>query len=344
MAGTTGAFASVVFVCAIAVGPTLSESTSERYEYTHPAMGTQALIVLYARDADEARAAADAAFARIDALDRTLSDYREDSELMRLSRRSGGGPVAVSDDLFRVLRASRQMFDRTGGAFDATVGPLSLLWRRARRLGEMPDAGSVAVARALVGGDRLTIDEAHRTVTLATAGMRLDLGGIAKGFAADEATRVLAHAGVVSSLVALGGDIRVTAPPPEAAAWQIAVAGVEAGLKAGPTDSLALRHAAVSTSGDAEQFIEIGGVRYSHVLDPRRGEPITGRRSATVVASDATSSDALAKAVVVLGSAAAMRVVDGIPGAAARLTVSTAAGTEIYESSRWRASHAHHTP
>ena len=188
-------------------------------------MGTHVRIVLYAPDVRVADAAAAAAFARVGALDQALSDYRDSSELMQLSRRSGGA-LEVSDDLFRVLRASQQIARDSGGAFDVTAGPLSLLWRQARRQNALPDADRIAAARALVGHAKLELDEARRTIRLRQPGMLLDLGGIAKGFAADEAVALLAKSGVRRALVAAGGDIVAGEPPPGADGWRIGIASV----------------------------------------------------------------------------------------------------------------------
>jgi thiamine biosynthesis lipoprotein len=313
-----------------------SEEPLTRYEYGQAHMGTQVRIVLYAPAHGAADDAASAAFARIAALDEALSDYRESSELMRVSRLAGTGPVAVSDDLFRVLRAADEIAGKSDGAFDVTVGPLSVLWRHARRRGELPDAAEIAAARALVGHDKLTIDEGHRTVTLTTKGMQVDLGGIAKGFAADEAAAVLGRCGIDRALVAAGGDIVVRDPPPGREGWRIAVASID-GADRPPSGFITLRNAAVSTSGDAEQFAVIGGVRRSHIIDPRTGVALTGRSSVTIVAPDGMTSDALATAVSVMGAADGMRLVETTSGAAALVVEEKNGGVRTFESRRWRA-------
>lgn len=298
-------------------------------------MGTEVRIVLYAPDAAAASGAAQAAFGRIAILDEALSDYRDSSELIRVSRQSGGGPIEVSEDLFRVLRAAQRIARDSDGAFDVTVGPLSVLWRHARRVREMPDAASVAAARALVGRDKLELDEQRHTVRLTTPGMQLDLGGIAKGFAADEAAAVLTRCGIGAALVAAGGDIVATGPPPGRDGWRVAVASIEdAGRPAG---YIILRDAGVSTSGDAEQFVVLGGVRYSHVFDPRTGAALTGRRSATVVARDGMTADALDTAVAVMGAVKGLALVESTPGAGALVVEETGGVSRTHESSRWRA-------
>jgi thiamine biosynthesis lipoprotein len=165
--------------------------------------------------------------------------------------------------------------------------------------------------------------------------MQLDLGGIAKGFAADEAAAVLSKRGIRSALVAAGGDIAATDAPPDHAGWRVAVASLDdAGTPAG---YVTLANAAVSTSGDAEQVLVAGGVRYSHIFDPRTGRALTGHRSVTVVARNAMTSDALATAVSVLGAERGLRLVEETPGAAASISEDAAGARRTIESPHWRA-------
>lgn len=333
MAHGSGLVAAIVLTAAT-ISPGAA-GTLSRYEYSQPHMGTLVRIVLYAHGAPVADAAAAAAFARIGALDQALSDYRDSSELMQLCRRSGAGAVEVSDDLFRVLRASQQVARDSGGAFDVTAGPLSMLWRQARRQNALPDADRIGAARALVGHAKLALDEPRRAVRLLQPGMQLDLGGIAKGFAADEAVAVLATRGVPRALVAAGGDIVAGEPPPGADGWRVAVASVD-GADRPPAGYLALRHAAVSTSGDTEQFLVVGGVRRSHIFDPRTGEALSGRSSVTIVAPTGTMSDALATAVSVMGPDEGLRLIEGIPGVSAFVAEERDGGVRTYASSRWQ--------
>lgn len=274
----------------LAATPLLAEL--QRFESTEPHMGTLARIVLYAQDATAAKAAFSKAFARIRELDEKLSDYSDTSELMRLCRSSG--PVQVSRDLLTVLEAAQRYALETGGAFDVTIGPLSVLWRKARRDGVPPDAADIAAARERIGFRLLSIQRGR--VTLARSGMRLDLGGIAKGFAADEALAVLRAAGYRSALVALSGDIAVGSPPPGQRGWRIELSPTE-----GEARSVALADAGVSTSGAREQYLEYQGTRYSHILDPRTGQPLTVTRGVSAVARHAMDADALATAAAVLG-------------------------------------------
>ena len=314
--------------------PSVARNAKEgRFEFSQRHMGTTVRVVLYASSDDAAAGAATAAFDRIARLDAVLSDYRDDSELSALSRRAGGGPVSVSDDLFRVLEAGQKVARASDGAFDVTVGPLSVLWRQARRQQRLPDPDRLADARARVGYSKLVLDAASRTATLRDPRMQLDLGGIAKGFAADEAMRVLDARGIARALIAAGGDIVVSEAPPGARGWTVSIGTIE-GAAAPP--ALALSRGAVSTSGDAEQFVVVDGTRYSHIFDPRTGAALTGRRSVTVIAPTGTSSDALATAVSVMGREPGLALIEATPGAAAYVTYNTGdGGTQAYRSSRW---------
>ena len=318
-------------------------SALARHEFAQPHMGTTFRIVLHAESPALASRAAAAAFARVAALDAALSDYRADSELTALVRRAGGPPVPVGPDLFDVLREAQAWARRSQGAFDVTVGPVVQLWRRARRIGEMPAEAALAAARALVGQERLVLDARERTARLAAEGMRLDLGGIAKGFAADEAQAVLRAHGVTSALVAAGGDVVVSGPPPGRAGWSVEIA-LPAPLRDPLAPPLELREAAVSTSGDAEQYVVLDGVRYSHIVDPRTGMALAGRSAAAVIAPRGTVSDALATAVSVLGPADGVALVESTPGAAAWSARESPAGVDRVVSRRWPSAHSHHAP
>lgn len=285
-------------------------------------MGTTFRIVLHAADEATAKKAADAAFARVKELDECMSDYKQSSELMRLCKRFAteiGDPVPVSEDLFRVLAAAQELSGKTGGAFDVTVGPVVQLWRHARRTQELPDPKEFAAAREKVGYRKVKLDAAKKTVQLTTPGMLLDLGGIGKGYAADEALRLLREKfGITSALVAAAGDIACGDPPPGKEAWIVDIAPI---AKSQKPRTLHLANAAVSTSGDLEQFVVIGGVRYSHVLDPRTGLGLTGRRSVTVIAKNGITADSMTKAVSVLTHEKALELVEATPGAAGYIVI-----------------------
>jgi thiamine biosynthesis lipoprotein len=262
-----------------------------------------------------------------------MSDYKQTSELMRLCKKAGGDPVAVSDDLFTVLERSAAVSKLSDGAFDVTVGPLVRLWRQSRRTGQLPAADELAKAKELVGFDKVRLDAKARTVQLTKAGMQLDLGGIAKGYAADQALAVLKKHGITRALVAAGGDIAVSGPPPDARGWTIAIAPLTKNEKA-PT--LLLHDAAVSTSGDAEQFVEIDGKRYAHIVDPKTGLGILGQMSVTVVGPNGLTVDPLTKVPAVLGPEKGLAILEKLDGISALVVRKTEKGLETVESQRFK--------
>jgi len=285
-----------------------------RFEFTEPYMGTMFKIVFYSSDESSALEASRVAFNRIAVLDHIMSDYQPSSELMRLSELAGGPPTRISDDLYGVMSAAQEIAQKSDGAFDITIGPVVRLWRRARRQHELPESARLAQALELVGHEKLRLDAKARTAQLLKPGMLLDLGGIAKGYAADETLRLLKGYGIDRALVAAGGDIAVGEPPPdrEGNGWTIAVASLDSPAQR-PKRYVALHNAGISTSGDLEQHVEINGTRYSHIVDPKSGRAITGRVSVTVIAPDDTTADALATAVCVLGLERGLKLIQSIP-------------------------------
>jgi len=304
-------------------------------------MGTEFRLALYAPDADRAGRAAAAAFARIHALDAALSDYQAESELSRLGARSDErAPTAwlpVSRELFELLRVSAAVARASGGAFDVTVGPFSRLWRRARRQGELPGPEALAEAAQSVGHARLELDPTTRSVRLLARHMRLDPGGIAKGYALDAALAELVARGCERALLVGGGDVLAGAPPPGRAGWTVAIAGLDSAdpsLDRG-AGALQLAHAALSSSGDLVRFVELDGRRYSHILDPRTGAALERRSLASVLAPDGVHADAWATALSVLG-ADGLALLAREPGLAGRLLVAGAEGVELFESEAFR--------
>jgi thiamine biosynthesis lipoprotein len=272
-------------------------------------MGVQVRLVVWTAYETLAKNACATAFARIAKLDAIMSDYRPDSELMRLCARSGSGAVRVSADLYAVLERAQTLAELSGGAFDVTAGPCVRLWRQARRSGQMPASEALDQARALTDWSRLQLDADARTAQLTGAAMQLDLGGIAKGYAGDCALQVLRRAGITRAMYVAGGDIVVGDAPPGRAGWTIDIAET--------ARQLTLANAAVSTSGDTEQFVMLNGKRYSHIVDPRTALGLTSRIAATVVAPNGLTADGLATAACVLGPSAGQRLVSHYTGTAA---------------------------
>jgi FAD:protein FMN transferase len=298
-----------------------------RHEFVEPHMGTLWRITLYAPSPAAASQAALAAFARVAALDRMMTDYDPDSELMRLSKSPPGQPVQVSDDLFQVLKQGQEIARRSEGAFDVTAGSVVQVWRRARRQRQMPEPARVEAARRAVGFRKLELDERAQTVTLKGDQMRLDLGGIAKGFGADAALKELKKTGLPRALVAASGDLAIGDAPPGKKGWRVGV-GLPGWGNTNLAGLLLLQNKGVSTSGDTEQYVELDGVRFSHIVDPRTGRALTNHLQVTIVADCTTRSDALATTVCVLGAEAGLRLIEADRRAAV-LVVAPTPGTNL---------------
>src|SRR5579862_938729 len=224
-------------------------SIREKYSQIH--MGVQVTITCYAEDRVDGDNACKTAFARFAELDDIMSDYRPSSELMRLCARSGQGPVEIGRDLFIVLKKAQEVAELTGGAFDVTCGPLVRVWREARKDYVLPAPEVVEDALRKSGYTNLILDEGRSTAELTLPGMLLDLGGIAKGYACDQAISVLNFHGIESAMVEAGGDIALSDPPPGKEDWTIGILG--------SPETLNLARCAVSTSGDFEQHLVIDG-------------------------------------------------------------------------------------
>jgi thiamine biosynthesis lipoprotein len=239
--------------------------------------------------------AAREAVRRMRALEHALSDYDPESESERLAR-AGPGLHAVSPDLFTLLTAGKALARRSEGAFDVSCGALSRLWRGARRAGVPPSTEAQRAAHACTGSGNISLEANPPRAGLGDRGTCLDFGGIAKGHAVSEGARVLQRAGLPVHLVALDGDLALGAPPDHARGWLVSLNPVP-GSSAMPV--LELSHVAVSTSGDAFQSLQTNTKRFSHILDPRTGEPVTQRVAVTVLAQDGLIADSAATALCV---------------------------------------------
>jgi FAD:protein FMN transferase len=281
--------AALVWLCVFLVVAGGTAAELQKFVFEKAEMGLPFRITLYAGSAESAKTAADTAFSRIAELNQIFSDYEDDSELSRLSRSSGSGQkVKLSEPLWIVLTRAQQLAEQSGGAFDVTCGPLTSVWRRARRKFELPSRELVMEMKARCGWQSVRLDSSDRTAELLKPQMRLDLGSLAKGYAVDAALDVLRKTGHGRALVAGGGDMAAGDAPPGQPAWRIEVAALDAEGAASAASPLVvhLRNAGIATSGDRFQRLEIGGKRYSHILDMRSGEPLTDHSLATVIAQD----------------------------------------------------------
>lgn len=290
-------------------------------------MGTFARVIGVAADSDVAMRCIEAAFAEIINVDELMSDYKEDSEVSEVNRDGFERTVKVSEPTYKVLQKAVKFSELTGGAFDVTVGPLVDLWRSAEEANAVPTDTELAEARSRVGYDNLILDSNEMSVRFAAKGMRLDLGGIAKGYAIDRAVEVMQKEGALGGMVDIGGDIQCFGAPPEGKErWRIGLQDSRAvGDEPGQGQILMvleLTDAAIATSGDYQRFVVIGGQRYSHIIDAESGYGSGELTSVTIIGKDAIEADALATAVSVMGAEKGLALIEKRPDTEAILVTS----------------------
>jgi len=287
-------------------------------------MSTPCEIKFYAATPEEAREAAAVAYAEIAAIDTAMNDWKAESEISQLGLTSDRD-VPVSYRLFQVLEASLRYSQLSEGAFDITVGPVVKLWRRAKEERKLPAPADLAKALSSVGYRHVTLDRARQTARLGVPGMSLDVGGIAKGYACDRALAVLARYGITRALVNTGGGMAFGDPPPGEKGWKIGLADTE--------EVLVLARCGVATSGDWERYVDIGGTRYSHIVDPKTGLGLTNRALVTVVAPTGIAADALTKCVMIPGPDRGIRLAESLPGTQAWMRWEEAGQVKVVQSS-----------
>lgn len=281
----------------------------------HFVLDSEARATVSAPDSAAARAAIHAAFVVADSIEALLSVHRADSELARINAAAGKGPVPVSPWMEAILATALLWAERSGGAFEPTIGPVADLWGFGRSpVPRIPTEAELAEARQLVGWRKVIYDPAAHTVELTVPGMVLDLRGVAKGFALDRMREAMTAGGVMSGIVDLDDDVIFFGPAagrrPDR--WEIAFPD--------PFDPdsryarFELPPGAVATSAALDRTTVIAGLRYGHLIDPRTGRPATGLASVTVYAADGVTSDILAKALSVLGPVDGSRLVERWPG------------------------------
>lgn len=289
-------FSAVLLLLAILTG----HAQLQRFSFTQPKMGSPFTIIFYADDSTKANSTALHCFTLVDDLVNIFSDYIDSSELNRLCVRAGSGaPFVCSDRLFDILLQSQYGFQQSGGCFDITLGPVTRLWRKARKEKIFPDPALVSQKLALTGFNKIRLDSLHHTAILQQAGMQLDLGGIGQGYIAQQVINYLQAEHIENALVDVSGDIVCRGSPPGKAGWTVAVNVPESENDLLPKQLL-IANLAVTTSGDVYQYLEHNGKRYSHIVDPATGYGITSQRNVTVIAADGTLADWLTKACSIL--------------------------------------------
>lgn len=295
-------------------------------------MGTFAHLKAVAGDQDTAVKCVQSAFEEIKKVDKLMSDYKSDSEISRVNRDAFEQAVKVSASTFEVLQRSVEYSELSGGAFDITIAPLAGLWRAAAEANSIPTEAELQQARSKVGYEKLVLDANEMTVRFAVEGMKLDLGGIAKGYSIDKAVEAMQAGGAIGGMVDVGGDIRCFGLPPEGKkTWRIGLQ--DPALPEGDDETLGggagrilmvlkLTNAAVATSGGYQRFVLIDGKRHSHIINRDTGASAQDASSVTIISQNATDADALATAVSVMGPEKGLALIEKTPQTEAILITS----------------------
>lgn len=312
-------FVNSVFLFSIAAAGPL-----HRFTFTSVEMAVPVKITLYAENETRAKEAAEAAFLRFRDLNARLSDYNPASELRQFCDHARAGEFrTVSVDVWVTLRESVRIAELSDGAFDPTVGQVVRLWRRARLQKKLPPEREIERTLETVGYENLQFDEKTRSLAITRPGVRVDLGGIAKGYAIDEALATLRTHGITRAMVDAGGDVGLADPPPGEDGWMVGILppdGDPAAIR-----FLTLANCGLANSGDLAQFVEVDGVRYSHIVDPKTGLGLTHRAAVSVIAPTAMTADALASAVSVLGTERGIALIETLPDTETLILTPTAA-------------------
>lgn len=265
------------------------------------AMGTTYIVVAYAEDEETLDRGMQAAFAEVGRLDAMLSNYRAESEWSRVNREAAKRPVPVSEELFRLLEYCGEVNRRSEGTFDISVGPLMRVWGFFRGTGRLPEKRELAEAARKVGFGSVALDPARRTVRFLKPGMELDPGGIGKGYAVDRMIEKLKECGIRSAMISAGASsIYGLGTPPGDTGWTVKIRDPR--VYRNTVAEIKLRDESLSTSGDYEKFFEAEGKMYSHIMDPRSGQPASaGVLSASVLAPRTLESEAWTKPFFILG-------------------------------------------
>jgi thiamine biosynthesis lipoprotein len=288
-------------------------------------MGTAVRVELWSADRTAGESAIAAVMEQMHHIDETMSPFKPDSELSRINREASDRPVPLSAPMYDIIARSIEFSELSGGAFDITYAAVGHLYDY--RLGIRPAEHELQRAKACVGYRNLQLDPRARTLRFARPGMRIDLGGFAKGLAVDDGAAILARRGIGHAIVTAGGDSRIVGDR-RGRPWTI---GIRDPRKAGEMVAvLPLQDAAVSTSGDYERYFEADGIRYHHLIDPATGRSPAAVRSVTVIAPDGLTSEALTKSVFVMGVDKGLRLIDSLDGVDA--VVVDSAGTLHYSS------------
>lgn len=257
---------------------------------------------------DEVEKVIDATFSEIERLENLMSGFKEGSDVDRINKSAGIGPVKVDRDVINVIAKAKEISEITGGAFDITIGPLSKLWGFGVKKEYIPQEDDIKKLLPLIDYRQISVDESKSEVFLNKNGMMIDLGGIAKGYAADRGVEILKNMGIKAGIVAVSGDIRTFGKRPDGKAWHIGIKHPRESEKV--LTAIDLEDSSISTSGDYERFFIKDRRRYNHILNPKSGYPATGCQSVTIISKEGILVDALATGVFVLGTEKGMEFIE----------------------------------
>ena len=272
-------------------------------------MGTAIRVELWHEEPTTGDAALDAVMEEMHRIDRVMSPFKPESELSRLNREAARSPVPVSEEMFDLVARSIEFSELSEGAFDITFASVGCMFDY--RKGIRPTAEEIAAALPSFDYRHILLDRRRRTIQFARDRVRIDLGGIAKGYAVDNCVALLKARGVKEALVVAGGDSRVLGDR-RGRPWMIGIRDPR--RKDSMVAMIPLVEAAISTSGDYERYFEADGVRYHHILDPRTGTSATGVRSVTIIGPDTTTTEGISKSVFIMGPEQGIRFVESLPG------------------------------
>jgi thiamine biosynthesis lipoprotein len=315
---------TICLLAAAAMGCSASTGETTRAELVQRArvaMGSELRVSIWAANEAAASAGVDAVFAEFERLESLMSVWRDGSDVTRLNAAAGSHAVPVSHDTIAVLEDARQISEWTNGRFDVTFGVLSDLWRFDHdQDNHVPDMSEVRRRLGLIDYRSIEVDERAGTARLAHAGMRVNLGGIGKGYAIDRSVAVLRRAGFYNFMIQAGGDFYAAGQRGDRP-WRVGVQDPRG--PAGRTfAAVALSDSTFSTSGDYERFFMQDGRRYHHIIDPKTGLPAGGCRSVTILAPSATLADGLSTGVFLLGPVEGMALVNRLSGVDAVIVTS----------------------
>jgi len=277
-------------------------------------LGTAVTITVYAEDEISGKAHLDAAFDRIAEIENLISSWKENSELRLALKQPINSKIPISKDMFQSLHAGIAWHKKSGGAFDITIGPLIQLWKSCGKSGRLPTDAEITEAKNRLGVEHIVLDETHSTLKITKENLGINLGGVGKGYCAQEVGATLNERGVKHALIAIAGDIYALGGKPNGAAWSVGVQDPrEPNSPQALLSVLHLNDMAVSTSGNYQRYVEIQGKRYSHIIDPRTGLTAEEAPSVTVVGPNVISTDVLGTALSVMGVKEGLAFVENMP-------------------------------